>query len=63
MVRDEADIDVTELDFPDGGAHFEAHGITPDDLIAVLQNGPEFYVNQPGRTASHVMVGATIRVA
>ena len=32
-------------------------GTTPDDVEAVLRNAPQFFVNLPGRSATHVMVG------
>jgi hypothetical protein len=36
-----------------------SHRLTIDDVQQVFDGAPQYYANQPGRRATHVMVGET----
>ena len=43
---------------PDGNVeHLARHDVSPDDVYAVLQSSPMFFLNLPEPTASHIMIG------
>lgn len=54
-------LDVNELVFDAlNEIKFADRGISPMDVLEVLDLEPRFFVNKRGRRASHVMVGATL---
>lgn len=53
-------IDVAALVFDDENeAKFKANKVSVDEVQQVWAKWPRYYVNRPGRRASHVMVGPT----
>jgi hypothetical protein len=53
-----AEPDVTELDFDEVNvAHLLRHDVYESDVRSVLAGKPRFFLNQPGRTATHLMIG------
>jgi hypothetical protein len=51
-------IDPDDLDFDQENIdHLARHGVTMKDAFEVLYNAPRFFLNQPNRTGTHVMVG------
>lgn len=54
-------LDVYELVFDAlNEMKFVDDGISPIDVLEVLDQEPRFFVNKRGRRASHVMVGPTL---
>jgi hypothetical protein len=52
----EADIQQFEFDSVNR-EHMARHDVEESDIRAVLEARPLFFMNMPGRTATHVMVG------
>ena len=51
-------IEVASLQWDDENIdHIARHGVTREDVEHGLANGPLFFQNVPGRSATHVMVG------
>ena len=58
MVGEAADISVESFDWDSQNVqHIAGHDVAPEDVEFVLRNEPRFFLNLPGRSASHVMVG------
>lgn len=58
MVGDSDDLEIAAFDWDDANVrHIARHGVTPEDAEYVLANGPLFFRNLPGRSATHVMIG------
>jgi hypothetical protein len=57
--RDEIEVNDFAWDYAPTGnvAHLARHGVSVDDVYAVLGWGPLYFRNLPGRRASHVMIG------
>jgi hypothetical protein len=53
-------LDVNELVFDAlNEVKFADRGISPIDVLEILDQEPRFFINKRGRRASHVMVGPT----
>lgn len=58
MVGEPADIEVSELEFPDSTLpKLAGHKISPLEVLDVLTNAPDFFHNLPGRSGTYVMLG------
>lgn len=58
MVGEPAEIEVGKFVWtPENRDHIGRHFVTPTDVDYVLANTPAFFLNLPGRSATHVMVG------
>lgn len=43
---------------PDGNVlHIQRHNVRPGDVEDVAANEPHYYLNLPGKSATHIMVG------
>ncbi len=58
MVGEQDEIRVSYLDWDEQNTeHIARHDVAPEDLEFVLANGPLFFRNLPGRSATHIMIG------
>lgn len=58
MVGEPAEIEVNDLDWDHQNVeHIARHDVGPMEVEFVLGNEPRFFLNKPGRSATHVMVG------
>ncbi len=56
-VGEPADIEVDDLDWDAQNVeHIARHDVMPEDVEFALRNGARFFLNLPGRSATHVMV-------
>jgi hypothetical protein len=58
VVGEPADIEVAAFEWTvENVVHIASHYVSPLDVEAVRSSSPLFFVNLPGRSASHVMIG------
>ncbi|HEU0074791.1 MAG TPA: BrnT family toxin [Dehalococcoidia bacterium] len=58
MAGDPIDLDVDSLEWDERNlTHVADHGVTRDEVEAVLANAPQFFADLPERSGTHVMIG------
>jgi uncharacterized DUF497 family protein len=58
VVGDPIDLDVRELEWDETNVrHVLEHGVSREEVEEVLARAPQFYINLPSRSGTHVMLG------
>jgi hypothetical protein len=57
-IQDPCEIQLLEFDWDDDNvAHCARHGVTPVAAEEVKDGLPKFFLNDPGKTGTHIMIG------
>lgn len=58
MVGHQVEIDILNWDFDEQNSeHLARHDVEPADIYVVWQSDPAYFLNLPGRIATHIMIG------